>query len=116
MNINFNNSIVIITGGASGIGKSISDNFYQMGATVLVLDYDDDKVKYINSLSDNKFKAYFVDITDILQVKSAININLKCQRITRRKAPLMRASTGVTTLLCQPTRSKIKKVIRQFHI
>ena len=48
MNINFNNSIVIITGGASGIGKSISDNFYQMGATVLVLDYDDDKVKYIN--------------------------------------------------------------------
>mgnify|MGYP001156782057 CR=1 FL=1 len=73
MNINFNNSIVIITGGASGIGKSISDNFYQMGATVLVLDYDDDKVKYINSLSDNKFKAYFVDITDILQVKSAIN-------------------------------------------
>jgi len=73
MNISFNNKIVIITGGASGIGRSISNNFRQRGATVLVLDYDENKVNAINDYDDKYFKAYLVDITDIQQVKNIIN-------------------------------------------
>ena len=72
MNISFNNKIVIITGGASGIGKSISNNFHQRGATVLVMDYDENKVNAINALDDKLFKAYLIDITDIQQVKNVI--------------------------------------------
>ena len=72
MNISFKNNIVIITGGASGIGKSISNNFHQRGATVLVMDYDENKVNAINALDDKLFKAYLIDITDIQQVKNVI--------------------------------------------
>ena len=72
MNISFKNNIVIITGGASGIGKSISNNFRQRGATVLVMDYDENKVNAINALDDKLFKAYLIDITDIQQVKNVI--------------------------------------------
>ena len=49
MHISFNNKVVIVTGGASGIGKSICDNFHQRGATVLVLDNDQSKVNIINN-------------------------------------------------------------------
>ena len=44
---------VIVTGGASGIGKSICDNFHQRGATVLVLDNDQSKVNMINNYNDD---------------------------------------------------------------
>ena len=72
MNISFKNNIGIISGGASGIGKSISNNFHQRGATVLVMDYDENKVNAINALDDKLFKAYLIDITDIQQVKNVI--------------------------------------------
>ena len=73
MNISFKNNIVIVTGGASGIGKSISDNFHQRGGTVLVLDNDQNKVNIINNYNDDNFKAYLVDITNIQQVRLIIN-------------------------------------------
>ena len=73
MEINFKNKVVVITGGASGIGKSISDNFHQRGGTVLVLDYDEKKVNTLNNFDDENFKAYLVDITDTQQVKIVIN-------------------------------------------
>ena len=73
MEINFKNKVVVITGGASGIGKSISDNFHQRGGTVLVLDYDENKVNTINNYDDENFKAYLVDITDTQQVNIVIN-------------------------------------------
>ena len=73
MEINFKNKVVVITGGASGIGKSISDNFHQRGGTVLILDYDENKVNTINNYDDENFKAYLVDITDTQQVNIVIN-------------------------------------------
>ena len=73
MHISFKNNIVIVTGGASGIGKSICDNFHQRGATVLVLDNDQSKVNIINDYNDDNFNAYLVDLTNIKKVKLIIN-------------------------------------------
>ena len=36
--MNFENKIVVVTGGAHGIGKCIADEFRQRGATVVVID------------------------------------------------------------------------------
>ena len=34
----FKNKVVIVTGGASGIGKSIAEHFYQQKAKVIIID------------------------------------------------------------------------------
>jgi NAD(P)-dependent dehydrogenase (short-subunit alcohol dehydrogenase family) len=36
----FNNKIVVVTGGASGIGEAISKAFAAQGATVAVVDFE----------------------------------------------------------------------------
>jgi L-fucose dehydrogenase len=38
MDLNFNNKLIVVTGGASGIGRSISKNLVSDGATVCILD------------------------------------------------------------------------------
>ena len=73
MNISFENIVVIVTGGASGIGKSICDNFHQRGATVIVLDNDKSKVEIINNYNDDKFKAHLVNLTNIKKLKLKVN-------------------------------------------
>ena len=65
MNITFKNKVVIVTGGASGIGESICDNFHQRGAKVLVLDNDKSKVNIINNHNEDNYRAYLVDLTNI---------------------------------------------------
>ena len=72
MEINFKNKIVVITGGASGIGNSICENFYKKDGTVLILDYDNEKVKHINNKLLNRVKAYLTDITDRKQIITSI--------------------------------------------
>ena len=68
--------VVIITGGASGIGESIVENFLQQGSKVAFLDKDEklgntlDK-KFINSKNVPVFKL--CDLTNIEKLKQSIN-------------------------------------------
>ena len=47
----FENKIVVVTGGAQGIGKCISDSFAQAGATVCVIDLLDNEY-FVGDLAD----------------------------------------------------------------
>ena len=40
-----NNRVAVITGGAQGFGLAITERFIQSGATVIIWDLDEDKVK-----------------------------------------------------------------------
>ena len=68
--------VVIITGGASGIGESIVENFLQQGSKVAFLDKDEklgNKLvkKFINSKNVPVFKL--CDLTNIEKLKQSIN-------------------------------------------
>ena len=66
----------IVTGGASGIGKSIAVTFAQCGCTVNILEYDVEKGKAVErELNENGGKAYFhqCDVADQSMVKKVID-------------------------------------------
>ncbi len=67
---------VLITGGASGIGASIVENFLQQGSKVAFLDKDKDLGNnLIDQLKQNNFKPVFkeCDLVDIEEMKNKIN-------------------------------------------
>ncbi len=66
----------IVTGGASGIGKSIAVTFAKSGCTVNILEYDVEKGKAVErELNENGGKAYFhqCDVADQSMVKKVID-------------------------------------------
>ena len=71
-----NDKVVLITGGASGIGETIVENFLQQGSKVVFLD----KEKYlglrlVSKLKNYNYKAIFkeCDLINIEDLKSKIN-------------------------------------------
>ena len=73
------NKLVIITGGASGIGTSIVENFLQQGSKVAFLDKEENLGKnLVETFSKFKHKPLFkhCDLTNIAQLKENID-NIK---------------------------------------
>ncbi len=62
-------SIVIVTGGASGLGLGIALELLNNGAKVIVLDVDNKKLTPLN----NKFDTYNVDITNYDLVQDVVH-------------------------------------------
>jgi len=65
-------SIVLITGGASGIGEAIARYFLEKGAIVNICDMQEEKGKKIESETSGKIKFYKCDITNEENVKKMI--------------------------------------------
>lgn len=68
MDLGLKNQVVIVTGGASNIGKAISQAFAAEGAHVAILDLDDDmgqRTAADITQSDGLAVSYPVDLTDV---------------------------------------------------
>jgi len=77
----FKNKVAIVTGGASGIGKSICVYLASHGAKVIIADHSLDEAKVVESFitSNNGCygKAVYVDVSNPKDVKSLIENTVK---------------------------------------
>lgn len=76
----FENLDIVITGGASGIGKAIAGQFAAMGNHIHILDINREgmdqalgEIAQARSRPDNHFTAHCCDITDFTAVKNAFS-------------------------------------------
>jgi len=68
-----NNKVVVVTGGGSGIGESITRSFIKQGAKVAFLDFNEkDSIELINDLNTDNLHFEFCDLRDIEQLKNSI--------------------------------------------
>ena len=68
-----NNKVVVITGGGSGIGESITRSFIKQGAKVAFLDFNEkDSIKLIKDLNTDNLHFEFCDLRDIEELKNSI--------------------------------------------
>lgn len=64
-NKDLNNKVAVVTGGASGIGKAISEELVARGCRVAVIDIDQERAQQVASALGEKTKAWCCDMSDI---------------------------------------------------
>ncbi|HEY1010847.1 MAG TPA: SDR family oxidoreductase [Sphingobacteriaceae bacterium] len=68
--------VILVTGGAQGLGKAISTTLAQAGATVIVGDIQAEKGKQVvDEIENNNGRAYFfhLDLCDVANVQNTLN-------------------------------------------
>ena len=74
---NFENKVVIVTGGASGIGKAICSAFYDAGANVICVDVDRTIGNlFLDDVSEDNFDFLPIDVVDIDEELFDVALNL----------------------------------------
>ena len=61
-------SVILITGGASGLGENIAKYFSKLNAIIYICDLNIEGGKKIEQESDNKIKFIYCDVTNEEQV------------------------------------------------
>lgn len=69
----FENKIVVVTGGAAGIGKATALKFAAEGATVVFCDMNDERGEALAAEIGDKAKYYHVNVTDRAAVQTWID-------------------------------------------
>src|SRR5699024_11334427 len=77
--MSFKDKIVIITGGASGIGAATAEAFCKEGAKVVVADLSDSGKHFCDQLNQQGFQSAFfkIDVTDIGQNRALIAFTIE---------------------------------------
>ena len=76
MQLDFNEKVAVITGGARGLGAATAEAFYQAGAKVALLDLNGDACQERATAMDpsgSNVVAHKVDITEDDQVQNAVD-------------------------------------------
>ena len=73
---NFNDKVVIVTGGAQGIGKETAKQFLKAGAFVVVCDYNEivgqSALQELQEINEDRIIFYKVDVSDSAQVTDMV--------------------------------------------
>ncbi len=70
----FTDKVVLVTGGAQGIGKETAKRFLQEGASVVICDYDKAAgVAALEEFNSDKVDFYKVDVTDSEQIRQMVD-------------------------------------------
>lgn len=70
--MDYNNKVVLVTGGANGIGKVIGHEYFKLGATVIIADIDEENGKaLVNEYEENMQKIHFykIDLLNSLAIR-----------------------------------------------
>ncbi len=78
MKINYDNKIIVITGGSSGIGLAVAKEFVRQNARVIIIARDEKKLiaakAFLERLNQNaKVETIAADIAVDVQITNAIN-------------------------------------------
>ena len=92
--LTFNNKIVVVTGGASGIGEAISKAFAAQGATVAVVDLEESKAIKIAEELGNSSQGFACDVANYESVK---NVATTIQDVYK-KIDVLVNSAGIVAL------------------
>lgn len=90
--------VVVVTGGARGIGRGICETFARQGATAVIADIDEERARQTAVdiiASGGKAEAYALDVTDEEQTDSVIRRIAK----THGHIDVLVANAGVTARL-----------------
>ena len=68
-----NKEIVIITGGANGLGLELVKQFVEKNYFVCNIDRDSEKMKVLNNKYKDNYKGFIGDISDSVFIKNVIN-------------------------------------------
>jgi NAD(P)-dependent dehydrogenase (short-subunit alcohol dehydrogenase family) len=90
----FNNKIIVVTGGASGIGEAISKAFAAQGATVAVVDLEESKAIKIAEELGNSSQGFACDVANY---ESVNNVAVAIQDVYK-KVDVLVNSAGIVAL------------------
>ena len=90
----FNNKIIVVTGGASGIGEAISKAFAAQGATVAVVDLEESKAIKIAEELGNSSQGFACDVANY---ESVNNVAAAIQDVYK-KVDVLINSAGIVAL------------------
>jgi 3-oxoacyl-[acyl-carrier protein] reductase len=76
--LQYNEKVVLITGGAQGIGKETAKQFLQEGASVVICDYDESAGKSaLEEFNSEKVEFFKVDVTDSAQIEAMVRSTIE---------------------------------------